>query len=78
MEEVCRAHIWERPRTGMSEEGERFKEVPTVRVPQVHGESLRGSASLNFASSLPHLPHPSPSPGEQRQRLGRYLRRQTE
>lgn len=66
MQAVCRAlcrAARESPRTAMGGGGERFKVAPTVRVLQADGESLRGSASLNFPFSSPH---PSPSPGEQR------------
>lgn len=51
-QEVCGALIWERPRTGMGEEGERFKEVPTVRVLQVHGESHERECLLKFCVLL--------------------------
>ena len=37
-------------------------------VLQVHGEYLRGNASLRFVSSMPHLSHPHPSPGRPRGR----------
>ena len=63
MQAVCRAQAWESPRTAMGGGGERFKAVLTVRVLQADGDSLRGSASLNFPFSWPH---PSPSPGGQR------------
>ena len=51
MQAVCRAlcrAARESPRTAMGGGGERFKVAPTVRVLQADGESLRGSASLNF------------------------------
>lgn len=66
---VCRAQAWESPRTAMGGGGERFKAVLTVRVLQACGDSLRGSASLNFPFSWPH---PSPAPESRGWYLPRY------